>query len=52
MAYSPDFKTNVAVGMVKMTHWDENTKVQVVTSNGVEMPSSKKVLDLEGKFYV
>ena len=34
-AYSPDFKTNVAVGMVKMTHWDENTKVQVVTNNGV-----------------
>jgi hypothetical protein len=21
--------------MVKMTHWDENTKVQVVTNNGV-----------------
>jgi len=34
-AYSPDFKTNVAVGMVKMTHWDENTEVQVTTNNGV-----------------
>tara|TARA_Y100001954_G_scaffold223882_1_gene262682 strand:+ start:113 stop:1177 length:1065 start_codon:yes stop_codon:yes gene_type:complete len=33
-AYSPDFKTNVAIGMVKMTHWDENTEVQVVTNNG------------------
>jgi dimethylsulfoniopropionate demethylase len=33
-AYSPDFKTNVSVGMVKMTHWDENSEVQVVTTNG------------------
>ena len=33
-AYSPDFKTNVSVGMVKMTHWDENSEVQVVTNNG------------------
>ena len=41
-AYSPDFKTNVAVGMVKMTHWDENTKVQVVTNNGVRDATVKE----------
>ena len=48
-AYSPDFKTNVAVGMVKMTHWDENAKVKVVTNNGVKMPSSKKVFGFRRK---
>ncbi len=34
-AYSPDFKTNVAIGMVRMTHWDENTQVQVRTPDGL-----------------
>ena len=24
-AWSPDFKTNVAIGMVRMTHWDDGT---------------------------
>lgn len=33
-AKSPDFGTNVAIGMVKMTHWDEGTKVQVETQDG------------------
>ena len=34
-AYSPDFKTNVAIGMVRMTHWDEGCEVQVRTPEGL-----------------
>lgn len=34
-AYSPDFKTNVAIGMVRMTHWDEGCEVQVRTPDGL-----------------
>ena len=34
-AWSPDFSTNVAIGMVKMTHWDAGTAVQVHTPGGV-----------------
>lgn len=28
-AWSPDMNTNVAIGMVRMTHWDDETKVIV-----------------------
>ncbi len=28
-AWSPDFDTNVAIGMVRMTHWDAGTEFQV-----------------------
>jgi len=34
-AWSPDFKTNVAIGMVRMTHWDAGTDVDVMTTDGV-----------------
>ncbi|MEL6241216.1 MAG: dimethylsulfoniopropionate demethylase [Pseudomonadota bacterium] len=34
-AWSPDFNTNVAIGMVRMTHWDEGTDLDVVTQDGV-----------------
>ncbi|MCC0034402.1 MAG: dimethylsulfoniopropionate demethylase [Hoeflea sp.] len=33
-AWSPDFKTNVAIGMVRMTHWDEGTELTVETPTG------------------
>jgi dimethylsulfoniopropionate demethylase len=33
-AMSPDFKTGVAIGMVRMTHWDEGTRLQVDTPAG------------------
>lgn len=33
-AWSPDFGTNVAIGMVRMTHWDEGTEVRVETPEG------------------
>ncbi len=33
-AWSPDFKTNVAIGMVRMTHWDAGTELEVDTPSG------------------
>ncbi|MEM7636414.1 MAG: dimethylsulfoniopropionate demethylase [Pseudomonadota bacterium] len=33
-AWSPDFNTNVAVGMVRMTHWDEGNVLVVETTDG------------------
>ena len=34
-AWSPDFGTNVAIGMVRMTHWDAGTKLEVETPDGM-----------------
>lgn len=33
-AKSPDFDTNVAIGMVRMTHWDTGTELVVQTQDG------------------
>ncbi len=33
-AWSPDFETNVGVGMVRMTHWDEGNVLVVETPDG------------------
>ena len=33
-ARSPDFDTNVAIGMVRMTHWDAGTELRVETQDG------------------
>ncbi|MEM1274579.1 MAG: dimethylsulfoniopropionate demethylase [Pseudomonadota bacterium] len=33
-AWSPDFETNVAIGMVRMTHWDPFTEVDVLLPGG------------------
>ena len=33
-AKSPDYNTNVAIGMVRMTHWDEGTTLEVHTQDG------------------
>ena len=33
-AKSPDFGTNVAIGMVRMTHWDAGTALTVQTTDG------------------
>lgn len=33
-AWSPDFNTNVSIGMMRMTHWDAGTNVQVDTPDG------------------
>ncbi|MEO9875677.1 MAG: dimethylsulfoniopropionate demethylase [Anderseniella sp.] len=32
--WSPDFETNVAIGMVRMTHWDEGNELIVETPDG------------------
>jgi len=34
-AWSPDFETNVAIGMVRMTHWKPGTKLEVETPDGM-----------------
>jgi dimethylsulfoniopropionate demethylase len=34
-AWSPDFGTNVAIGMVRMTHWAPGTALQVDTPDGL-----------------
>ncbi len=34
-AASPDYKTNVAIGMVRMTHWDAGTPLHVQTPDGL-----------------
>ncbi len=34
-AWSPDFNTNVAIGMVRMTNWDAGTKLHVETPDGL-----------------
>lgn len=33
-AWSPDFQTNVAIGMVRMTHWDPGTQLTVEVPDG------------------
>jgi dimethylsulfoniopropionate demethylase len=33
-ANSPDFNTGVAIGMVRMTHWETGTELDVLTPNG------------------
>jgi dimethylsulfoniopropionate demethylase len=33
--WSPDFNTNVAIGMVRMTHWDDGTRIEVDTPTGM-----------------
>lgn len=33
-AWSPDYQTNVAIGMVRMTHWDTGTQLKVATPEG------------------
>ncbi|WP_136440521.1 dimethylsulfoniopropionate demethylase [Pacificoceanicola onchidii] len=34
-AWSPDFNTNVAIGMVRMTHWDAGTELIVEAPDGL-----------------
>ena len=34
-AWSPDFEVNVAIGMVRMTHWDPGTDLEVETPDGM-----------------
>lgn len=34
-AWSPDFRTNVAIGMIRMTHWDAGSRLEVETPEGM-----------------
>ena len=36
-AWSPEFGTNVAIGMVRMTHWAPGTKLEVETPDGARV---------------
>jgi dimethylsulfoniopropionate demethylase len=41
-AWSPDFETNVAIGMMRMTHWDDGTRVEVETPDGMRPATVKE----------
>ena len=41
-AWSPDFETNVAIGMIRMPHWDDGTCVEVVTPDGTRLAVVKE----------
>lgn len=34
-AWSPDFSVNVAIGMLKLSHWDPGTEIEVETPDGM-----------------
>ena len=34
-AWSPDHDCTVAIGMVKMTHWDPGTEIEIETHDGM-----------------
>ncbi len=45
-AWSPDFSTNVSIGMVKLSHWDAGTKVEVETPDGMRRAT------VQGQFWI
>ncbi|WP_419737994.1 dimethylsulfoniopropionate demethylase [Ruegeria sp.] len=45
-AWSPDFSTNVSIGMVKLSHWDAGTKVEVETPDGMRSAT------VQGQFWI
>jgi len=45
-AHSPDYDTSVAIGMVRMTHWDAGTKLQVETPKGLRQAT------VQDKFWI
>ncbi len=45
-AWSPDFSTNVSIGMVKLSHWDARTKVEVETPDGMRGAT------VQGQFWI
>ncbi len=34
-AWSPDFETNVSIGMLRLSHWDAGTRIEVETPDGL-----------------
>jgi dimethylsulfoniopropionate demethylase len=45
-AASPDFGANVAIGMVRMTHWDAGTRLEV------ETPAGLRPATVQDKFWI
>lgn len=41
-AWSPDFETNVSIGMLRLSHWDAGTEVEVETPDGMRTATVKK----------
>ena len=44
--WSPDFKTNVAIGMVARSHWDPGSRMEV------ESPNGKRTATVQSKFWI
>ncbi|MEL7014315.1 MAG: glycine cleavage T C-terminal barrel domain-containing protein, partial [Pseudomonadota bacterium] len=44
-AWSPDFQTNVAFGMVRITHWDPGTELVV------DVPGDPRPAKVEAGFW-
>ncbi|CUJ96119.1 Dimethylsulfonioproprionate demethylase DmdA [Ruegeria denitrificans] len=45
-AWSPDFGTNVSIGMLRLSHWDAGTEIEVETSDGMRRAT------VQGKFWI
>ncbi|QYX58197.1 dimethylsulfoniopropionate demethylase [Roseovarius sp. SCSIO 43702] len=45
-AWSPDFETNVAIGMVRMTHWDAGTRLRV------DMNGTDRAAEVQAGFWL
>lgn len=45
-AWSPDFDTNVAIGMVRMTHWEPGTRLTC------ETPEGQRAAMVQDKFWI
>ncbi|WP_170760541.1 dimethylsulfoniopropionate demethylase [Ruegeria lacuscaerulensis] len=39
--WSPDFETNVSIGMLRLSHWDAGTEVEVETPDGMRRATVK-----------
>nr|WP_217355038.1 dimethylsulfoniopropionate demethylase [Ruegeria arenilitoris] len=44
--WSPDFQTNVSIGMLRLSHWDPGTQVEV------ETPSGMRTAIVQDKFWI
>ena len=42
-AWSPDFATNVSIGMVRLSHWDAGTRVEVDSPDGMRTATVRDV---------
>jgi dimethylsulfoniopropionate demethylase len=45
-AWSPDFRTNAAIGMIRMSHWDDGTQVTV------ECPDGNREARVRERFFI